>query len=71
SYTYCYSTNKCVADVWNYINQWCPSIYIPGWMLDVNTDCEAPIMTGACPNFVSDPSKYGVNDTRKTNLTLN
>ena len=40
-------------------------------MLDINNDCEAPPMAGVCPNFVSSPSKYGVNDTRKTNLTLN
>ena len=40
-------------------------------MLDVDKDCEAPDMPGVCPSFVSSPSKFGVNDTRKTNLTLN
>ena len=40
-------------------------------MLDIDDDCEAPVMPGACPNFVSDPSKYGKNYTFKTNLTLN
>ena len=39
SYSYCKDTNECLQDQWNYINKWCPSKWIPGWMLDIDKDC--------------------------------
>ena len=45
-------------------------MWIPGWMIDVDADCESSEKKYTCPSFVSDPSKYGVNETVKTNLTL-
>ena len=53
SYSYCKETNECLADQWNYINKWCESKWVPGWMLNIDTDCEAQVVIGACMPFVS------------------
>ena len=70
SYSYCKDRNICVKDQWNYINQWCKTKWIPGWMIDVNQDCEAEEITVVCPDFTSLPYWYGKNDTRKNGLIL-
>ena len=80
SYSYCkdrgFDSNGekrediCVKDQWNYINQWCESQWVPGWMIDVTNDCEAIQIKEVCPDFVSSPSMYGKNDTRKNGLIL-
>ena len=70
TFSYCKATNTCLKDSWNFINAWCTSVWIPGWMIDIDADCEAPEKKYTCPSFVSDRSKYGVNTTVKTNLTL-
>ena len=53
SYSYCKDTDECLQDEWNYINKWCTTNWIPGWMLDIDTDCEAQEVIGQCPPFVS------------------
>ena len=40
-------------DEWNFINQWCKTKWIPGWQLDIDLDCEAQDVIGACETFVA------------------
>lgn len=70
TYSYCKDRNICVPDQWNYVNQWCASKWIPGWMVDVDKDCEAMQIKQVCPNFVSGTEYYGKNVTYKQNLVL-
>ena len=70
TYSYCKDRNICVPDQWNYVNQWCASKWIPGWMVDVDKDCEAMQIKQVCPNFVSGIEYYGKNVTYKQNLVL-
>merc|ERR1712166_32717 len=55
SYSYCKDTNECLADEWNYMNKWCKTKWISGWMLDIDVDCEAKEAIGQCVNFVPTP----------------
>ena len=48
SYSYCKDTDECLADEWNYMNKWCKSKWISGWMLDIDKDCEAKEAVGQC-----------------------
>ena len=48
SYSYCKDTDECLADSWNYMNKWCKSKWISGWMLDIDKDCEAKEAVGQC-----------------------
>ena len=41
SYSYCADTDQCLMDEWNYLNQWCKTTWVPGWTLDIKTDCRA------------------------------
>ena len=53
TYSYCKQTDTCLQDEWNYINQWCTTTWIPGWQVDVDNDCEAQDVVGACMPFVT------------------
>ena len=53
SYSYCKDTDECLKDEWNYMNKWCSSIWIPGWMLDIDKDCEATTAISQCVDFIS------------------
>ena len=53
TYSYCKETNECLMDEWNFNNQWCKSKWIPGWQLDIDNDCEANNVIGACETFVT------------------
>ena len=66
SYSYCKDTNECLQDEWNFINKWCPSKWIPGWMLDIDADCQARQVIGACMPFVS--VEGYVKNTKQSNL---
>ena len=59
SWSYCKWTDECLADVWNYMNAFCPSTWIQGWMIDIDADCEATEAIGVCDPFVSSKDKYG------------
>ena len=39
SYSYCPTTQTCVADVWNKINSWCDGGWVDGYTLDLDKDC--------------------------------
>ena len=45
-------------------------MWVPGWMIDIDADCESFEKKYVCPTFVSDETKFGENTTVKTNLTL-
>ena len=66
SYSYCKTTDECLPDEWNYINKWCESKWVPGWMLDIDKDCESRNVIGACVPFVS--VEGYIKDTRQSNL---
>ena len=56
SYSYCKKTNECLADEWNYINAFCESGWVRGWMIDIDKDCNAmPIYNlTKCPQIISE-----------------
>ena len=66
SFSFCKDTMSCLADQWNYVNQWCKSKWMSGWELDIDRDCDSKTDSKGCANFASDPSYYGtfVNDTK-------
>ena len=66
SYSYCAKNNLCLQDQWNYINQWCSTKWINGWMIDIDSDCAADEAVGACQDFTSEEAYYGTyfNSTR-------
>ena len=66
SYSYCKKTNECLGDEWNFINKWCESKWVPGWMLDIDKDCEAVEVPGQCIPFVTVESQP--TETRQANL---
>ena len=43
----------------NYVNKWCPSRWIPGWMIDIDLDCHAEPPSRPCNSFTSSQSYYG------------
>ena len=53
SYSYCKTSDKCLERQWNYVNQYCTSKWIEGWMLDIDEDCEADQAIGVCKTFSS------------------
>ena len=66
SYSYCQSTDECLADVWNYYNRYCPSGWKQGWQLDINKDCKA-IKSITCPKpIVVNSSHVGSNFINST-----
>ena len=52
SYNYCYDTDTCLQDEWNYINAWCTSKWIPGWQINIDSVCKATEITESCPPIV-------------------
>ena len=66
SYSFCKDSDVCLQDEWNYINQWCKTKWVPGWMLDIDADCNAQSVIGACLPFVSTPGV--TTQTRSANL---
>ena len=52
SYSYCPSSDKCVADQWNKFNSWCNEPWIKGYMLDIELDCAGKIVE-PCISFAS------------------
>ena len=55
SYSYCKKEDLCLKDEWNYINAWCPTKWVPGWMLDIDKDCGAVDEPDEClPIFTSE-----------------
>ena len=58
-YSYCKATDECLQGQINYINRWCPTQWVDGWMIDINKDCEATSSARPCNSFSSDASKYG------------
>ena len=66
SFSYCKTTDECLSDQWNYVNKWCESKWVPGWMLNIDVDCEAQNVIGACMPFVS-VEGYS-SETRQSNL---
>ena len=56
SYSYCNQTDECLMDAWNYINREC----VDGWNGGSSYEleyCSPEEIT--CPEFVSDPEKFG------------
>lgn len=56
SYSYCNQTDECLMDAWNYINRDC----VDGWNNGATYEldyCQPEDLT--CPEFVSDPEKFG------------
>ena len=51
--SWCPDTKECLKDDWDYINKWCPSKWIPGWMLDIQKDCKAELNPKACFPYVT------------------
>ena len=39
SYSYCPSSDECVADQWNKFNAWCNEPWVDGYKLDIEQDC--------------------------------
>ena len=66
SWSYCKETDECLADVWNYINAFCPTNWVQGWMIDIDADCAATEAVGVCDPYVSTKEAYGqyVNVTK-------
>ena len=50
SFSYCKTSDKCVADKWNKFNAYCDEPWIPGYKLDIFGDCGANIQE-PCVNF--------------------
>uniref|UniRef100_A0A7S3IQ18 Uncharacterized protein n=1 Tax=Strombidium inclinatum TaxID=197538 RepID=A0A7S3IQ18_9SPIT len=59
SFSYCQKSDECLEDQWNYYNQWCTSGWIPGWELDIDSNCEAD-KKNTCGEFESEQAKMGV-----------
>lgn len=56
SYSYCNQTDTCLMDAWNYINREC----LDGWKRGNSYELATCSPTDAsCPEFVSDPEKFG------------
>tara|TARA_B110000285_G_C14853609_1_gene481117 strand:- start:376 stop:699 length:324 start_codon:yes stop_codon:yes gene_type:complete len=51
--SYCPDTDECLKDEWDYINKWCPSKWIPGWMLDIDKDCKGELNPKACFSYIT------------------
>jgi len=45
-------------DELNYVNKWCESKWLPGWMLDIDIDCGAEPPSRPCNSFTSSTSYY-------------
>ena len=59
TYSYCQSLDTCLMDEMNYVNKWCPSRWVPGWMIDIDLDCHAEPPSRPCNSFTSSQSYYG------------
>ena len=58
TYSYCKDNNLCLKDEWNYINRWCKTGWIPGWQIDIEEDCESPLVSepaSICPPITGKP----------------
>jgi len=49
--SYCKATDECLEDAMNYINKWCPTYWVDGWMIDINEDCGASESPRPCNSF--------------------
>ena len=49
--SYCKATDECLEDEINYINKWCTSKWIDGWMINIDTDCDAQPSVRPCQSF--------------------
>ena len=58
SYSYCPELDECLNDEWNYYNKFCPSKWIPGWKLDIDSDCEAIEAKAICPPDIIGSDKF-------------
>ena len=74
SYSYCAATQTCMADEWNYINKWCESKWIPGWMVDIDKDCDAKNVSiqdfVAVDNFVKEQREFNLKAGQQGTLTI-
>ena len=69
SSNYCAAKDECLQDQWNYKNNFCTSGWMPGWILDIDGDCNARDGgVGACKPFTSSLDQVGYNDTRTITL---
>jgi hypothetical protein len=55
TYSYCARTDTCVQNVWNYIDNPCPTEWVRGRDLNLVNDCKANQTT--CQDFTSTPEK--------------
>lgn len=56
SYSYCKQLDECLKDAWNYINRPC----LDDWKSGASYDLDAcDVEDNTCPDFKSDPEKYG------------
>ena len=70
SFSYCPDTDECLKDEWDYINKWCPSKWIPGWMLDIEKDCKAEFNPKACFPYVTEEGVVGPYKKQTPTSTL-
>ena len=68
SYSYCPSSDKCVADKWNKFNAWCNEPWIPGYKLQIIADCKAQVKE-FCLSFVSSQTSEGTEYTATQSLS--
>ena len=52
TFSYCPSSDKCVADQWNKFNAWCDEAWVMGYKLDIIDDCNAKKLD-PCVSFTS------------------
>ena len=62
TYSFCQKTDLCLADEWNYINAWCPSKWIPGWMLDIDEHCGSEDKSEKCLPLFTNENQVTVSD---------
>ena len=77
TFEYCptFGNKQCIRNYYLYINQWmkCTDTTIPGWMLDIDENCDAEIAKqGSCPSeFVSYTGMPTKRIIKKASLGLN
>ena len=68
--SWCPDTDECLKDEWDYINKWCPSKWIRGWMLDIVKDCQAEENPKACFNYKTEEGFVGPYPNTSPTSTL-
>ena len=62
THSYCKKDDTCLMDQWNYVNAWCPSKWIPGWMLDVDEDCSATDHQDQCLPILAEENQITIQE---------